>query len=151
MDNRRCWAASDPDSLLKWFKKLRIRAPSYGYNIKRGKCFLISKDERARRVFKDEIEDGTLVWAEGTRYLGAPIGTERFKRQFYREKLEKIMNKVENLNRLAKTSPHAAYHLYQRSVKHEITYMQRVGLYADQTEEIVKAMRNMVRTMIGGQ
>ena len=52
---------------------------------------------------------------------------------------------------ISRTSHHAAYHLYQRSVKHEITYLQRFGLYEDHTEDTVKAKKKMVETMVGGQ
>ena len=122
-------AVGDPEPLRQWFQKLRERAPSYGYNIKRGKCFIITKDERAKHTFKKELENGTLLTMEGTRYLGAPIGTDEFKRGFYKEKLNTINEKIRKPNRMCKTSPHsAAYYLYTRSVKHEQTYLQRVGL-----------------------
>ena len=91
-------AAGEPEPLRQWFQKLRERAPSYEYNIKRGKCFIITKDERAKHIFKNELEDVTLLSMEGTRYLGAPIGTDESKRGFYKEKLNTINEKIRKLN-----------------------------------------------------
>ena len=72
-------AAADPEPLHKWFQKLRQRAPRYGYHIKKGKCFLVPKNERAEVVFRKEIEDGALVLAEGIRYLGHLLEQKRTK------------------------------------------------------------------------
>ena len=102
-----------------------------------------------KHIFKKELEDGILLKTEGTRYLGAPIGSDDFKRGFFKERLNTINEKIRKLNRLCKTSPHSAYHLYTRSVKHELTYLQRVGLDENETEETVKCVKGLVEVMVG--
>ena len=109
----------------------------------------MTKDDKAKQIFKKELDDGILILADGTRYLGAPLGSEGFKRKFFKEKMSSINKKITKLENLSRTSPHSAYHLYTRSVKHEITYLQRVGLNEEETDETSKSIMKLVEAMIG--
>ena len=90
-------ASGDPIPLHGWFQKLRERASNYGYNIKKGKCYLVTKDDKAKQIFKKELDDGTLILADGARYLGAPLGSEGFKRNFFKERMSTINKKITKL------------------------------------------------------
>ena len=53
------------------------------------------------------------------------------------------------LTRLAKTSPHSAYFLYTSSVKHELTYLQRIGLDPSIIKDIERCSKTMVESLVG--
>ena len=141
--------AGNAETLKNWFKTLRKRGPTYGYKPKKGKCYLISKDQNAANIFQKEIKEGLLTQADGTRYLGGPIGAEDFKLNFFKMKAKKLTNKIEKVIKLGKTSPHSAYHLYTRLIKHELTYLQRIGIKEEQTEDISSSLRRLVEQIIG--
>ena len=49
---------------------------------------MVRKYPNVPLIFKDEIQRGELKISQGTRYLGAPIGMDPFKKRFLKENLE---------------------------------------------------------------
>ena len=107
-------ACGEAKNLKEWLRNLRKRSPAYGYKTKRGKCYLISKDNKVAQGFRTEIEEGTLKVQRRTRYLGALTGDERFKKEFYKNKLEDINKKVAELTELARPRPRGISHVHNK-------------------------------------
>lgn len=141
--------AGEPEELRSWFDKLRVVGPKYGYIINKSKSYILAKQRKVIDVFDGYLRAGDIKTAEGTKYLGGAIGTTRFKHQFMTEKISKINEKVTRLTRVAKTSPHAAYHLFTSSVKYEYTYLQRIGMDESLTSNIEVSCKRLVEGLVG--
>ena len=85
----------------------------------------MTKDRNASKIFHKELQDVNITAKDGTRYLGAPIGSKVFKEEFTEQKLKIFNEKIKKLTNLASTSPHSAYYLFHSCIKHEITFLQR--------------------------
>ena len=83
------------------------------YDIGRSEDRLILKDssqlERAKLIFQNSNFKFTY---EEKRHLGAALGTDEFKITYVNGKLEKWCKEMENLSKLAKIQPHAAFPAY---------------------------------------
>ena len=51
--------------------------------------------------------------------------------------------------RLAKTSPHAAYYIFTASVKHELTYLQKIGVEEEVVKETEIVFKFFVESLVG--
>ena len=104
-------AASEPEQIKQWYGRITERGSSYGYHIKKGKSYILSKELQDLIRFKKDLENKNLQAAEGTRNLGAPIGTETHKQNYFQTKMNGINEKMQKLTTLAKTSPNSAFYL----------------------------------------
>ena len=59
------------------------------------------------------------------------------------------MDKIRMLSNLSKTSPHSAYHLYQYSIKHQITFIQRIGLTPAQCQIAKNQLKFFAEKLLG--
>ena len=137
------WYADDAtgcdkiDRLKVWFDLLLAKGPIYGYYPKPTKCILVSKPEyleRARTVFKgtnvevqsDGAKDtGVELTVEGTRHLGAAIGTPGFKAQFIEKKVLSWIASVKRISQIATTQPHAAFVIFTHCLQRQWTFVSR--------------------------
>ena len=71
-----------------------------------------------------------------------------FKSEFLKIKMEKMNEKIRKLTRLAKTSPHAAYYIFTASVKHELTYLQEIGVQENLVKETKVVLKNLVKASL---
>ena len=140
-------ASGSPGKLQEWYQRLKERGKEYGYIPKPGKCHIISKDPSVPLIFKEEIQRGELCISEGTRYLGAPIGTGEFKNRYLKEKVREHIKKLQKLSLLAKTSPHAAYFIHQTCTQHELTYIQRTQNLEKYVTEIESERKKLVEAL----
>ena len=58
------------------------------------------RDPMARTVFKQEVEEEKLSFIDGTRYLGAPIGKAKYRKEFIKDKLSNFNAKINKLTGL---------------------------------------------------
>jgi hypothetical protein len=80
-------AAGKLTDIREWWDKLSICGPDYGYFPNATKTVVVTKPEhfeRATNMFSD-LE--LTVTTEGTRYLGAPVGSEDFVNAFIEKKV----------------------------------------------------------------
>ena len=138
-------AAGEPEALRNWFRKLRDKGLEYGYHINKRKSYAIAKETRNLKIFEKE---GVQI-AEGARYLGAALGTERFKDEHMKGRLDEIGRKTQKLAQLAKTSPHSAYYLFSASVKHELTYLQKIGVKDEEAERLEAQFKKLAESLVG--
>ena len=116
------WYADDAtgcDTFAKlrvWFDALLEKGPKYGYFPKPEKCILVTKPERlaaARAAFKksgviidtsgskdvsEKKEDGIEIISNGTRHLGAAIGTDDFKAMYVMKKVSGWIDMLKKLS-----------------------------------------------------
>ena len=57
--------------------------------------------------------------------------------------------KIKRITKVAKTSPHSAYYLYSAAVKHELTYMQRIGIGKKMIKETAKELKVFAESLVG--
>jgi hypothetical protein len=128
---KQVWYADDSSSggelveMRKWWEKLCVDGPKYGYNPLPKKTVLIVKPnhlEKATQVFADTK---IKISGEGERHMGAVIGTESFKELYVSEKVKKWVQDVEELAEIAKEEPQAVYSNYTRAICRRWTYVQR--------------------------
>ena len=87
-------AGGRPGNLKEWFQKLKDRITEYGQITNPGCCHMVSKGPNVPRIFKEEIQRGKLRVSEGPRYPGARIGTDAFKRRFFKENVTEHIKKL---------------------------------------------------------
>ena len=94
-------AAGKIDGLRKWWDELTTT----GYFPKPSKSRLIVKPERYDEVVA--IYNGTNIQIslEGSKHLGAVIGSENFKRTYLEEKVSTWVQKLTLLSKIATTQP----------------------------------------------
>ena len=82
-------AAGKLEDLVKWYKQLIKSGKDHGYNVNKGKCWLIVKnqdlEEKAKELFGETINTTT----ERQRHLGAVIGSKEYKDSYCDEKVNK--------------------------------------------------------------
>ena len=81
--------------------------------------------------------------------MGVPIGTEIYKQQCFQTKMDSINPKIQKLTKLVETSPLAAYYLYNTTVKHEPTYMQRIGIREEMIKKTGNELRILAESIVG--
>ena len=130
-DCAQCWFADDSSSggklteIRKWWDVLFSVGPSYGYSPLPKKTVLIVKEAYKARA--EEIFQGTeiKISSTGERHMGAWVGSTAHKNKYVSDKIEKWVEDVEEMARLAGDEPQAVYSCYTKAVSHRWSYVQR--------------------------
>jgi hypothetical protein len=129
--SQQIWYADDAaagdtlERLRKWFDFLLLRGPKYGYFPQPKKCILVVKEHKldeAKKLFSGTNVEITI---NGTRHLGAALGSVEFKGNFVGEKVKEWISQVELLSRFAKTQPHAAFAVFTHCLQARWTFVSR--------------------------
>ncbi|XP_057308561.1 uncharacterized protein LOC130646916 [Hydractinia symbiolongicarpus] len=94
--------------LRQWWDLLVLHDPSIGYYVNENKTWIIVKEkhlESAGIIFKDI---GIKIIKEGSKHLGATIGTQIFKNNFVKQKVEEWVAGIKVLSRIARVDPQSA-------------------------------------------
>ena len=130
-DLKQVWYADDASatgsltSLRTWWDELASVGPGYGYFANATKTWLITKEglaERARELFTDTDVN---ITSNGRPYLGAPLGTSEFTKQFVQEKVNTWTNDLSLLSDIAKAQPHAAHAAFIHGFAHKFSFLCR--------------------------
>ena len=108
-----------------WWDLINKYGPLMGYFPKASKSWLTVKHEHidaAQQTFKGT---GINITEEGRRHLGAVIGSDEYKKEYVREKVDEWIESIQQLSKIAKTQPHAAYTCYVKGFAHKYTYFMR--------------------------
>ena len=93
----------------KWWMRLKEIGPAYGYFPNAPKCWIILKSPELRELAEELFgADGVNITTEGKRHIGAALGSEEFKEEFVKEKVQKWTADVHELSAIAKEEPQAA-------------------------------------------
>ena len=117
--------------------------PPLGYNPNATKSCLIVKEEMkdlATDIFKNT---GITITTEGQKHLGAVIGSPEFKRIFTKNLVDKWVLELQELSKIAKTEPHAAYSNFVFSFKMKWNYyMRTIPNLSDHLQPLEDAISN---------
>ena len=130
-DTAQAWFADDAsacgllEKLWIWWEHLNKIGPSYGYFPKPSKTFIVVKNpeliEKAKELFGKDVK----ITADGHRHIGAALGSEAFKLNFITKKVEKWVQDVQDLVKIAKEEPQAALSAFNVGMSQRWTFVQR--------------------------
>ena len=113
------------------------KGPKYGYFAKPSKCILVTKPERvakAQEIFKGTDvcvqtegakDSGVEINIEGTRHLGAAIGTKDFKATYVQKKIDGWSTSISKLSMIAASQPHAAFATFTHCMQSQWNFLAR--------------------------
>ena len=130
--------------LRLWWDTIIMEGKKVGYYVNETKSWLIIKDAEKLNHAQDIFNDtGIKFTCEGKRHLGAVIGSNDFKSEYVREKVDTWIEEIERLTEYSKTQPHAAYAIFCRGVLHKYTYFMRT---IDGLDEYLKPIDDKINS-----
>ena len=126
-----CWFADDSSAggklseIKHWWDELCKEGPKYGYVPLPKKTVLIVKkefEELAKEIFHGSK---VTISTTGERHMGACVGSQSHKQTYVSDKVNKWIEDVEELARLAEDEPQAVYSCYTKAISHRWSYIQR--------------------------
>ena len=81
-------------------------------------------EDECKLLFNGSIN----ITLAGKRHLGASIGTTEFKQEYIDEKVQKWVNNIENLAKIAEAQPHAAYAAFIHGEQHKYTSFEQLQI-----------------------
>ena len=118
-------AAGKIKDLAQWWAKISQHGPAFGYFVNPAKTCLVVKEKYLQQAIDTFGSTRIKISCEGARYLGAPIGTEDFIKEFVREKVADWQASVEVLSSFATSQPHAAYSAMTHRLSSQWLFLQR--------------------------
>ena len=110
----------------RWWTLLNNVGPKYGYHPKASKTWLVVKSPelvlRARQLFGEEVK----ITSEGHRHIGSALGSDEFRRDFIRSKVEKWLVDLKQLVDIAKEEPQVALSAFNIGLSKRWKFVQRV-------------------------
>ena len=96
--------------------------PSSETSQKETKSWLVVKTDKLHET--NEIFNGTgiKITTEGRKYLGGFVGTEEGSEKYVEELCKVWIAQIEELSKIAKCEPQAAYSAFTAGFKHKFTY-----------------------------
>jgi len=118
-------AAGTVRHLHKYWLDIKEEGPKFGYNPNAQKSVLLVKPdhlEEAQELFADT---NIVLTCDGSTYLGAAIGTEDFRKDFLRERVDMWKSEISRCTDFSKTQPHAAYSTFIKGIVPKWQYISR--------------------------
>ncbi len=140
--------------MKKWWDHLKETGPKYGCYPKPSKTHMIVKDmsnlDKVKTIFGEE---GIKITMRGQRHIGAALGSDAFKEEFVKTKVEKWVKDVEELAIIAEDEPQSVLSAFNIAVAHRWTYLQRtVDGISEYFKPLEDALRNkLIPALIGRQ
>ena len=111
--------------LKEWWQKLEELDPAYGYHPNPSKTWLLVK-KQSLEVAKDIFHGyGINITSAGHRHLGSVLGSDDFLEALVKAMISTFADKLEQLCKIAKTEPQAAYSALIHGVISKWTYLMR--------------------------
>jgi len=149
---KQVWYAEDSSAvgslagLKKWWEYLQANGPDFGYCPKPAKTILLIKDssqmQAAQKIFKG---DGIKITDQGECLLGSVIGTESFREQYIKNKVESWVKDVQSLTKHAQDDPQAAYSAFTKGVSSRWTHFQKT---VPDASELFEPLENVIRDQL---
>ena len=111
--------------IRKWWNLVSTKGPSFGYHPCAGKSYLIvkpDKEEAAKELFRGT---DVVIKTDGEKHLGAVIGSAAFKERYAKEMVSEWVKEIQELSRIAKSEPHAAFTNFIFSMRQKWNYAMR--------------------------
>ena len=103
--------------------------------------------EKAERMFKGtEI----VIRVDGGKYLGVGIGTEEYRRNYLKEKVQIWIQHIEKISEYTEANPHECYSCLTKSLVSSWRFVLRtMGCFSDELEELDKAIdQYFIKTLL---
>ena len=143
------WYADDSSAggkmseIKKWWDILNEAGPKFGYFPKPSKTILILKDpnnlQTATELFS---HTGIKITCAGERHLGAVIGSQEFRTEYIKDKIDNWIQDIEQLSKLAVDEPQLAYSAYTKALCMRWCFLQRT---IPNTKEYFVPLENVIR------
>ena len=158
IDARQIWYADDASAgdkltnLLKWWNKIEILGPAFGYHPNPSKTRLIVKPDKLEQAKKLFRHTGIQVTAQGGKHLGAAVGSKSFIRDFVSSKVESIVDEIKKLATIAMSKPQAAYAIFTHGFTERWTYLLRtIPDISDMLQPIEDTIRHKLLPALTGR
>ena len=128
---KQCWFADDASGagpaaeIKKWWDALISIGPDLGYFPNNKKCWIIVKPEKEKDIREIFRETEINITVEGQKHLGAAIGSQQYRDEYFSEKVSEWVSEVTQLAEFALTQPQACYAAYTFGLKHRWVYFLR--------------------------
>ena len=99
--------------------------------------------EEAVKVFRNT---GVEITYTGHWHLGKVLGSQEFKLNVSEEKVTHWVSEIEQLSKIGRTQPHAAYAAFTHGLQGRWTYAMRVS--AVSTDEILKPLEETISQVL---
>ena len=112
-------------TLREWWKNIEENGPSFGYHPKASKSWLVVKGEKYNEAVQIFEGTGINITKDGRKYLGGFVGTTEASEQYVQELLNDWVEQLQELTKIAKSEPQAAYSAFVSGFQHKMTYFIR--------------------------
>ena len=106
------------------------------------KSLLIVKPDKENVVRELFNRTNIKITSTGACHLGATVGSEEFKEEYVKMKVEEMTMKLKKLSKIGETEPHAAYAAFIHGWKHKWTYLSRTIV---DIGELMRPLENCIR------
>ena len=128
-DVKQVWFADDStaagrlQALKSWWEHLADEGPGFGYFPNASKTKMIVKAEYIEKATEMFEGSGIEITTEGQKILGAAIGT--FVEEYVVKKVEKCVDEISALAKIAEMHPHAAYAAFTHVIMGKWQYIMQ--------------------------
>ena len=133
-------------AVKKWWEYLQASGPDFGYCPKPAKTILLIKDssqmQAAQKIFKG---DGIKITDQAERLLGSVIGTESFREQYIKNKVESWVKDLQSFSKYAQDDLQAAYSAITKVLSSRWTHFQRT---VPDASELFEPLENAIRDQL---
>ena len=129
--------------LRDWWSRVVEHGPKFGYFPKPSKSWLVVKEEKLQEAVELFRGTGINITTEGRKYLGGYVGTEEGSKKYFQELCDEWSFQLEELSKIAKSEPQAAYSGFTAGFKHKLTYFIRT---IPDVAELVKPIDEIIDT-----
>ena len=151
-DTKQVWFADDNigggllNRIKDYWDALKKAGPERGYFPKGSKTKIVVKTEELR-IKAEQLFEGEeiTITVDGSRYIGAPLGTELFKHEYMQGKVEKWIQDVEELSIIAKEEPQVALSAYNIGLCQRWTFLQRM---VKEASDLFLPLENAIRNTL---
>jgi len=98
--------------------------------------------QAAQKIFKG---DGIKITDQGERLLGSVIGTDSFREQYIKNKVESWVKDIQSLSKHAQDDPQAAYSAFTKGVSSRWTLFQRT---VPDASGLFEPLKNAIRDQL---
>lgn len=145
------WYADDASAagglipLRAWWDRISSTGPAFGYHANARKTWLVVKEQHLSKA--NELFTGTEVQitTQGRPYLGAPLGSEVFVKEFVSMKVKDWCDQLLKLTNIAATQPHATYTAFVRGFVHKLTFLSRT---TPSIEDLLQPLEEIIQSKL---
>ena len=149
-DLKQVWYADDASatgslySIHTGWDELSSVGPGYGYFPNASKTWLVTKSEHLDMAKQFFDKSNVNITCHGRPYLGAPLGSGDYVKEFVKEKVNMWVSELSLLSDIARALPHASYAAFIHGFVHKFSYLCRtnsdIGSFLAPLEECISTI-----------